>query len=268
MWEHVIGRLVCSLVLLAALSAHAADGNREVFSPWTSAPTCPSGKACIYMLSSDGQLYVIDGSAVTTKLHGAKSFRTSANCAALSSPVNGDVCYDTTLSYFRVYSGGWKTIPLLATAPIGISGQTVSISYSSPLTVAGGSLALASSGLVYQTVTGGVWGVLGAATNYATHPGNAVSAGEVELAIVPRAGTAQKLYCHIATAPGGADTVVITARKNAADQALTCTITGAATACNDTTNTFAVSAADRLSMKLASSAGTAATISCTFEVTN
>ena len=267
MWVRSIGLLFCS-VLLASSVASAADGNKVLFSPWSSAPTCTSGRACIYMSASDGQLYVIDGNAVTTKLHGAKSFRTSANCAGLSGPVNGDVCYDTTLSYFRVYAGGWKTIPLLATAPIGISGQTVSIAYSSPLTVTGGSLALASSGLVYQTVTGGAWGVLGAATNYATHPGNAVSAGEVELAIVPRAGTAQKLYCHIATAPGGADTVVITARKNAADQALTCTITGAATACNDTSNTFAVSAADRLSMKLASSAATAASISCTFEVVN
>ena len=150
MWVRSIGLLFCS-VLLAASVASAADGNKVLFSPWSSAPTCTSGRACIYMSASDGQLYVIDGNAVTTKLHGAKSFRTSANCAGLSGPVNGDVCYDTTLSYFRVYAGGWKTIPLLATAPIGISGQTVSLAYSSPLTVTGGALALASSGLVYQT---------------------------------------------------------------------------------------------------------------------
>ena len=268
MWVRWIGKLVCSALLFAASSASAVTGNREIYSPWTAAPSCPAGKACVYMLASDGQLYVVDGAAATLKISAAKSFRTAVDCTALASFADGDICYDTTLSYFRVYAGGWKTIPLLATAPIGISGQTVSIAYSSPLTVTGGSLALASSGLVYQTVTGGAWGVLGAATNYATHPGNAVSAGEVELAIVPRAGTAQKLYCHLATAPDGADTVVITARKNAADQALTCTITGAATACNDTSNTFAVSAADRLSMKLASSAATAATISCTFEVVN
>ena len=258
------------LALCLFLLPYVARGdNLLILSNQGSAPTCTGSKSCLYSLTTGGYVQIkhsVLASAI--RLGDALGFRSSANCAALSSPVNGDVCYDTTLSYFRVYSGGWKTIPLLATAPIGISGQTVSLSYSSPLTVAGGSLALASSGLVYQTVTGGARGVLGAATNYATHPGSAVSAGEVELAIVPRAGTAQKLYCHIATAPGGADTVVITARNNAADQALTCTITGAATACNDTTNTFAVSAADRLSMKLASSAGTAATISCTFEVTN
>lgn len=254
MWEHVIGRLVCSLVLLAALSAHAADGNREVFSPWTSAPTCPSGKACIYMLASDGQLYVIDGSAVTTKLHGAKSFRTSANCAALAGPVNGDVCYDTALGYFRVYSGGWKTIPTAVSAPLSLSGQTISI---------------AASGLVYSSVVGAGKGVLGVATLYLVGPGVAASGTtEAILWLAVRAGTVKNLRCFLGIAPGGVDTVIVTLRKNAADQTTTCTITGAATTCSDTSNTFSVAAADQLSIKAVSSAGAASDLTCSFEVTN
>jgi hypothetical protein len=142
------GLLLFSLALLSS-SAIAADGNKEIFSPWTSAPSCPSGRACIYHLASGGQLYVVDGNGATQKIHAAKSFRTSASCAGLSSPANGDVCYDTTSGYFRVYSGGWKTAVLAATLPLSISGETMSLAYSSPLTVAGGSLALASGGLVY-----------------------------------------------------------------------------------------------------------------------
>lgn len=255
MLARLIGRLVCSLVLLATLSAHAADGNREVFSPWTSAPTCPSGKACIYMLASDNQLYVIDGSAVTTKLHGAKSFRTSANCAALSSPVNGDVCYDTALGYFRLYSGGWKTVPTAVTSPLTLSGQTIS---------------LASNSVVYSAPIGGHVGVLGAAaTLYLRAPGMAAS-GTVNtpLGIAVRVSTARSLRCVLGIAPGGADTVTVTVQKNAVDTAVTCVISGAGLGCIDSTNTSALALGDTLSIKAVSTAATASDLSCLFEVTN
>ena len=120
MLERFVGRLLCSLALLLLSSsvAVAADGNKEVFSPWTSAPSCVAGRACIYQLGSDKQLYGVDGNGVVTKLHGAKSFRTSMNCAGLSGPANGDVCFDTTLGYFRVYSGGWSTVALVYSSPL------------------------------------------------------------------------------------------------------------------------------------------------------
>lgn len=76
------------------------------------APTCASGKGCIYTLSSDGLIYTVDGNALTLKLHAAQSYRTSASCAGLSSPANGDVCYDTTIPGFRFYSAGWTTAPV------------------------------------------------------------------------------------------------------------------------------------------------------------
>ena len=175
------GLLLFSLALLSS-SAIAADGNKEIFSPWTSAPSCPSGRACIYHLASDGQLYVIDGSASTTKLHGAKSFRTSSNCAGLSSPTNGDVCYDTTLGYFRLYSGGWRSVPLVATVPLSITGQTVALSYSSPLAVVGGSLTVSTGGSVYASITGAGKGVLGVATLYLVGPGVVASVCDLDRA--------------------------------------------------------------------------------------
>lgn len=109
MLARLIGKLSCSLVLLCALTAYAADGNQEVFSPWTIAPACATGKVCVYLLASDNQLYVADSTGSRIKMQAAKSFRTSANCAALASPANGDVCYDTTGSVFKFYAGGWKT---------------------------------------------------------------------------------------------------------------------------------------------------------------
>ena len=250
------GRLLCSLalLLLSASVAVAADGNKEVFSPWTVAPSCVAGRACIYQLAGDKQLYGVDGNGVVTKLHGAKSFRTSTNCAGLSSPVNGDVCFDTTLGYFRFYSGGWITVVRAYSAPLSLSGQTLSI---------------ATGGIVYATVSTGASGVLGAATLYLRAPGLAAyGTTETELLVAPRAGTVRNLRCHLGIAPGGADTVINTVRVNAVDSITTCTISAANTTCADATNTAAVAAGNRLSVKSVSSAGTASDIACSFEVTN
>lgn len=230
MLARLIGLLICSLL---ATSVHAADGNKEVFSPWTATPSCVAGRSCVYLLASDGQLYVVDASGVTTKMQAAKSFRTSANCAGLASPANGDVCYDTTLAAFRYYSAGWR-----------------------------------SASAVGQ-ITGGAAGALGAAaTNYLRAPGMAATGTvETELSVVTRTATVRNLYCHLGVAPGGADTVINTVRLNNTDLSLACTITGAAVACNDTTHYSAISAGDRLTVKSVSSAGTASDLTCSFEVT-
>jgi hypothetical protein len=249
-----IGKLVCSALLFAASYASAVTGNREIYSPWTAAPSCPAGKACVYMLASDGQLYVVDGAAATLKISAAKSFRTAVDCTALASFADGDICYDTTLGYFRLYAAGWKTIPTTAASPLSLSGQTLSI---------------AASGLVYAAVSSGASGVLGAATLYLRAPGLAAyGTTETELLVAPRVGTVRNLRCHLGVAPGGADTVINTVRVNAVDSITTCTISAANTTCADTTNTAAVAAGNRLSVMSVSSAGTASDIACSFEVTN
>lgn len=82
-----------------------------VYNPLSSAPTCPSGRACSYALSADSQLYDVDAAGLVLKSHAAKSYRTSANCSALASPANGDVCYDMGSNLFRYYSAGWTSGP-------------------------------------------------------------------------------------------------------------------------------------------------------------
>lgn len=306
-----------------------------ILSPLGSAPSCPSGSACVYALSADSQLYQVDAAGLVLKSHAAKSFRTAANCAALGSPQNGDVCFDTSIPAFRFYSGGWTTATsndslvvhkagtetvtgaktftaavtlsggatlganlaggsfkgtgfaqgtssgelltagrqVLTSAPITGGGAltgdlTLGLSLSSPLQVAGGSLGVAAGSLVYAHLSAGGAGALGAATVYLVPPGGAPSATELKLAKATRAASARSLYCELGTAPGGADTVVFTVRAAAADTALTCTVTGAATSCSDTSNTPPVTVGQAVSVKAVSSAGTAADALCSFELTN
>lgn len=313
-------RLCLLSLLVSAASAHA--DTKLILTGQSSAPTCPGSAVCLYALTGAGVAYQ-KGPGVPSPIRvgDALGFRLSANCAALASPSNGDVCYDTGLSTFRFYSGGWKTgtwddslvvhkslVETItgdktftgtntiwdATIAAGgnwdmnshkiqdmaqgtATGEAIhagrTISTSSPLTGGGDlttdrTLSITPGGLVYNSVTGSGAGGLGAATNYLTARGQSVTAGENALALATRTVTARNLYCHLGTAPGGVDTATITVRKNAADQPLTCTITGAGTSCNDTVNTFAVAAGDRLSMKVASSAVTAANLTCTVEETN
>lgn len=163
---------------------------------------------------------------------------------AIGSQATGDLLYASS-------GTAWTRLP------VGSTGQY--------LTVSGGVPAWATP--VYTMVTGGCRGVLGAATGYLSAPGVAWSTTtEPVLLVATRAGTVRNLHCDLGTAPGGADTVVVTLRKGASDQATTCTITGAGTTCNDTSNTFAVAAGNRVSLKGVSSAGTASDLHCSFEV--
>lgn len=323
----------CSAVRAAPITGSKTD--TLVFNPLGSPPTCPTGLACMYARTSDSQLYDVDAGGVVLKTHAAKSFRTSANCAGLASPSNGDVCYDTGSSLFRYYSAGWTSGPaddsllvhkagtetitgaktftasvaltggatlganlaggtfkgtgftcgtgsgqlltadrqVLTSAPLGGGGAltadlTLTLTISSPLAVIGGSLSFSPGGLVLKSWDGGGKGTLGAATVYLTAPGQAASATEVVLGKATRSGSLRNLYCDLGTAPGGADSVVATVRIAGADSALTCSITAAGTSCSDTSNTPAVTAGQRVSIKAVSSAGTAADLTCSLEETN
>lgn len=109
-------KILFVLLALAGGVAHAAPitGSKTdtlVYNPLSSAPTCPTGRACSYALSADSQLYDVDAAGLVLKSHAAKSYRTSANCSALASPANGDICYDTSSNLFRFYSAGWTSGP-------------------------------------------------------------------------------------------------------------------------------------------------------------
>ncbi len=93
----------------AAPPAPAIKTGYLVFAPLGAAPVCPGATPCLYALASDGLIYQVDQAGNALRVGTAKSVRTSANCSALPSPANGDVCYDTSASGFRFYNSGWQT---------------------------------------------------------------------------------------------------------------------------------------------------------------
>lgn len=107
------------------------------------------------------------------------------------------------------------------------------------------------------------FGIIGAVTGGATAypvPGSGTWAeGATELQIpIPRSGTLKNLYVFAGTAPGGAVTDTITIRDDGGDTAITCTLVAAAVENNDTSNTHAMTAADRVSVSYVAGAGSAA----------
>lgn len=83
------------------------------------------------------------------------------------------------------------------------------------------------------------------------------SATETDISIpIPVAGTLRNLSAAASVAPGAAQTFTYTARKNAADTSLTCTISGAAaTSASDTSHSPTVAAGDLLAVKVVVSGG-------------
>jgi hypothetical protein len=73
-------------------------------------------------------------------------------------------------------------------------------------------------------------------------------------------GTFKNLYININVAPSGSQTDIFTLRVNGADTAVTCTITGTATSCNDTTHTATITAGQNWSIKVVGSGSAAATL--------
>lgn len=241
--------------------------------PKGSAPACTSGRACLYSLSSDGLFYSVEG-GTTLKLHAATSIRSSTNCAGLSSPTNGDTCYDTSASKYQFVTGGSYGPLSVASGGTGAATTSQNYVFAGPSSGSGapGFRALVGGDLgsivAHTAHSGGGTGTLGAATKYLTAPGQAASSTEIYLGLARRSATARSLYCRLGTAPGGSDTVVFTVRAAGSDSAVTCTISAAATTCNSASLSASLSAGDRLSIKAVSSAGTAAEATCSFEETN
>jgi hypothetical protein len=83
--------------------------------------------------------------------------------------------------------------------------------------------------------------------------------------------TIKNFYAVSPTAPGGADTYTFTLRSGAAgslsDSTITCTVTGAAKTCNDTTHSVAVTAGQVATVKMMSSATAASSTGINFGMT-
>jgi hypothetical protein len=96
-----------------------------------------------------------------------------------------------------------------------------------------------STGNLSTTVTQyGVLGTIAVVTN---------TADSTDYPPAPSAGTIGNLYVVLTVAPGAGTSRTITIKKNNSNQTLTCTVSDAATTCNDTSHTFSVTAGDVLS---------------------
>lgn len=128
---------------------------------------------------------------------------------------------------------------------------------------------------IVRPVVGGATTALGAATKYATAPGQAGAAAQIPLYIARFTGeTVRNLSVNIATAPGGADTVIFTIQKSSdnggtwTDTTITCTpVAGTGKAASDLTHSVSLTAGDMLAVKMVSSNTTAAAITVAFDVT-
>ena len=180
-------RLLFVVVMAAAGAAYAtpltsSKTDTLILSPLSSAPTCPTGKACLYARSSDGQAYDVDAAGLVLKSHAAKSFRTSTNCAGLASPANGDVCYDTSLTVFRFYSAGWLTASIddsLVVHKAGTETITGAKTFTASVTLSGG-------GTLGANLAGG--GFKGTGFGQGTSSGELLHAGRQVLTSAPITG--------------------------------------------------------------------------------
>jgi hypothetical protein len=128
---------------------------------------------------------------------------------------------------------------------------------------------------VVRQVTAGATTALGAATKFATAPGQAGAAAQIPLYVARFTGeTVRNLQVCIATAPGGTDTVIFTIQKSSdngatwTDTTITCTpVAGTGKTGSDLTHSVMLTAGDMLALKMVSSGATAAAISATFDVT-
>lgn len=102
--------------------------------------------------------------------------------------------------------------------------------------VASGATAVSLSGTVYMPIAGGGF-----------------TSGTESNVDVPAPGpaTLSNFYVQMTAAPGAGNTAVFTVRDNAAGTALTCTVSGSATSCNDTTHTVNISQGDLMDIQVA-----------------
>lgn len=145
---------------------------------------------------------------------------------------------------------GITTTQLAVAAGILLAQLAVSGSASGATFLRGDSTWAAISQLAF---TGRTSGIAAGTTNYI---GISESLTESDQYLVtPVAGTVRNLYVVSDGSPAVGQTFIYTLRKNGVDTAVTCTTSGASTSSSDATNSFAVSAGDKLTVKLVTSAG-------------
>lgn len=172
--------------------------------------------------------------------------------------VNGDISASAAIAYAKlnlalsIVNADINASAAIAYAKLNLTGLIVNADISASAAIAASKLNL--SGVVQAVLTSrGNAGMAGGSTNYFGCSYDSTTETDVKFP-VPVGGTIKNLYVIADGAITGANTATFTVRKNAADQAVTCVVTGGATTANDTTHAFTVVAGDLLSVKIVLSA--------------
>jgi hypothetical protein len=107
-----------------------------------------------------------------------------------------------------------------------------------------------SAGTAASTISAGVI--------YMATSGNQESSAEGNVALLLPAGTLKNFYCYVPNAPGTSNSYQCTMRDNFANSSLSCTISGAAQSCTDSTNTVTINTSDRYDVAITTTVGGAA----------
>lgn len=190
------------------------------------------------------------------------SASTSANAvkvpviAGAAPSSNGAIVYDSTLNNLHAPKSAADAVITQTTATSAGNGNCVNWINSA------GSLKLGDAGAPcgsgggtgggVLTYSGPTLTILSGTSFCPVGGGGACSATETNVDIDSSAvSTVSNMYVQLSTALGVGNSVVVTWRKNASSQTVTCTISGAvATSCNDTTHSFAVAQSDLLDYQL------------------
>jgi hypothetical protein len=179
--------------------------------------------------------------------------------AFVYSVAGGNVFFDNsgTLATFSGCSGVTGTRFIAATLGTINAAVATSLTY-----FPGNANGTISSGAVYgggqaiqQIIPFSSYGVLAQNATYYFLTAQAGAEASAQ-GISPKTGTFRNLYAQASPAPASGQTVVLTLRIANASTALTCTITGPATTCNDTTHAVTIAVGNSYEMQAVLSATT------------
>jgi hypothetical protein len=113
-----------------------------------------------------------------------------------------------------------------------------------------------------RVVTWGIFGPIGGGATYFASPACLTMDGMERSWPAPFAATVQKLHVRLDSAPGVDQSVVVTVRKNGADQSLTVTLSDTDQEGSDTANSFPCAAGDLISVSVTGSEFSGADSAC------
>lgn len=182
---------------------------------------------------------------------------TGVSSAAGAAPTtNGRIQYDSTNNNLHAAKSSVDAIIVQTTASSAGNGNCANWINS------GGSIKLGDAGAAcgsgggsgggVLTYSGPTLSILSGTAFCPVGGGGSCSATETNVDIDSAAvSTVSNMYVQFSQALGAGNSAVITWRKNASSQTVTCTVSGAsATACNDTTHSFAVAQGDLLDYQM------------------